>query len=251
MTASLKGTFDPDDVNAYLAQAGRNSDDHKPPPPRFAKEELNYFYRPEFELSPANQVVTIPKSGNAKTSTVAVGQCICMDVGCWTGRGIAKDGRDEKRDHHRHREFGVVCGRVAVLCCYPDPGIAKFDDSAVDSVVRAREEYKKIRSLLEKLTHPKAAHPMVPHPMELEAVKVLQAMAVDDLRLLDANVNADDLSLHVFLGDLHLPVVGSKQTSSDRPESGQPITRWSRLDFSDEFGRVLPSGSPTTSRAPA
>src|SRR3990172_6026804 len=105
MATEPKGYFFPDVVDDFLNEKGE----------KYESDVVDYWYSPQTAGAIKGQTITAYKGGNAgNISLPPLGECICMDVGCWTG-----DGEKSERNHQRHRDFGVVCGNMAVLCSFP------------------------------------------------------------------------------------------------------------------------------------
>jgi hypothetical protein len=136
---------------------------------------------------------------SAKLSLSGVPNFLYMDVGLWAGDGQVNESRYY---HERHRDFGVVCGGLAVLCKYPTPpDIAKTANvDNVDPNIRERDEYARVKPLLDYLsTDP-----------QLGRVVVTKAlMCIDTTWLFNAPINRE--IIHVFLGDLHVPVMTERK----------------------------------------
>ena len=100
MAYNPKGKFDPKIVDAYLAvEKGIKETKIYP------KDEVYYYLNPEYGIR----------------HSVKMGECLILDVGLWAG-----DGPETSPEHYpRRRDFGVVCGNLAVLCRYPERGKIK------------------------------------------------------------------------------------------------------------------------------
>ncbi len=232
MTSKRVGNFSKATIHDYLTQAAKPEDDQTQEP-AYAMDDLHYFYDPvrcRLQL-PAIQV---PKSGSAAARTPIVGQCLCLDVGCWAGNGPKDD-----RNHARHRDFGVVCGDIAVLCYYQTPTAYAFNEDAItDPGVSSSKYYTDIVEpfLREKLFHP-----------TLGAVTVRNALVLNDRRMLRGKngreVNHIDSALHFFIGDLHVPVMSEAPrtflSAKGEDPSGSQGLRAGRLNLSKEFWGIL------------
>lgn len=123
-----------------------------------------------------------------------------MDVGLWAGDGPSEDASDATWG--RRRDFGIVCGRLALLCSYihgDDNPKANID--AVGAPATSAE-FKKVQPLLDHLSTHKG----------LGKVVVTSAL----LGRSDLAEKPTDEKIHVFLGDLHAPVMTvDKRTYSD------------------------------------
>lgn len=144
-------------------------------------------------------------------------ELVYIDVGAWAGSGAPQIGWT------RHRQFGLVCGSVVVLCgfgtldtiqpaFYPfhvpaeeftDPGFLDQTHEAktlrfIDLQALRQPEFEPIRNLLRQLS----------------------STAIGSLHILAATMNRTHPSIlppppsdvvHVLLGDLHAPVVTQRQ----------------------------------------
>ena len=137
-----------------------------------------------------------------------VATLIYMDVGRWSGSAPTED--DTESHWGRHRDFGIVYGRLAVLCSYTQerPGDGRDEpviDHGVEKSVQSSPEFEKIVPLLNVLS----SNP------ELGWVQVTKAVLG---RKLSNEIPKDD-RIYVILGDLHAPVMtDGRRTYSDEPQ---------------------------------
>jgi hypothetical protein len=167
-------------------------------------------YRVPAEIAKTLRPPSIHTVDPHRTSTLAqeeVATLIYMDVGRWSGSAPTED--DTQTQWGRHRDFGIVCGRLAVLCTYTDkPSQAGTNDpvlEAVEASVKSSPDFEKIRPLLNVLSsNPK-----------LGWVQVTKAILG---RKLNNAIPKED-RIYVILGDLHAPVMTDGQrTYSDEPK---------------------------------
>jgi hypothetical protein len=158
------------------------------------------------------------------TTTLAqptLASLLYMDVGLWAGDGPNAD--FSPATWGRRRDFGVVCGRLALLCSYtgvshpptapPPPPTAPpppptADISRLSPAVVGGPEFQKVKPLLDHLSS---------KDQNLGIVKVTRALlGREDL----ATPPKDDI-IHVFLGDLHAPVVTDPLSPPRPPMAGR------------------------------
>ncbi len=134
-----------------------------------------------------------------------------LDVGRWGGINA---GSEKAR-----RDFGIVCGRTAVLCAWragaaTGSGIgSSIPDSRQD--IPARD-----RTVINKFLHTMAAAG--------SQVLVVRALASTTV-VPEASVVPN--TLHIYLGDMHLPVV------TDLDPSARPDLQLGRFEFDDAAWR--------------
>jgi hypothetical protein len=160
-------------------------------PPELANKFKDVNGRRRFRVDPS------------QTTTLTQPTLACltyMDVGLWAGDGPSEDASDATWG--RRRDFGIVCGRLALLCSY-----IHGDDSPkanIDAVgaPATSPEFAKVQPLLNHLSSRKS----------LGKVVVTSAL----LGRSDLAEKPTDQKIHVFLGDLHAPVMTVKKlTYSD------------------------------------
>jgi len=123
---------------------------------------------------------------NAIHGSTDIAEVAYLDVGRWGGGGAWP----------AHREFGVICGRTALLCSYDQSALAPSTTATWEPVA-------------ERDCHPadhQAASGLLNHLSQTK----LGAVTVDDAVSLSGRVPAPTLprnDIVVVLGDLHLPVM--------------------------------------------
>ena len=204
MATEPKGFFGSDVVKAYLDEQGAP----------YEKDEVEYWLDPAKEGKLIGGTAVVPKGGNGgNVSLPYAGEFLCMDVGCWAGNGPKSD-----KNHQRHREFGVVCGNVAALCSFPGGG--------------SEDEFAKGRRGVFEVSGGMALYrdrikPFLDH---LSGTKLGRARVHSALALPQAPSN--DPIIHLFIGDLHLPVVTDKAKTDLDARDRQSVPRAGRLDLS-------------------
>jgi hypothetical protein len=130
-------------------------------------------------------------------------QVLYMDVGRWGGDEPTGDAWT------RQRNFGLVCGSVAVLCNYQNPynpyiyGSANLNN--VDQAMLNNNDFQNIQPLLEKLSESNILGP----------VTVVKALDLNDKKA-EPPCSSE---IFVFLGDIHAPVMNF----SDRTYLQDPL----------------------------
>src|SRR3990172_3455918 len=101
-----KGMFENDVINSYLDKKGKE----------YSLDDVSYWYSDGAGSggATARSAVVCKDQKDGTLALPYIGECLYMDVGCWTGNG-----EKSPENHQRHREFGVVCGNVAALCSFP------------------------------------------------------------------------------------------------------------------------------------
>lgn len=192
MAEEPRGWFDDDLVAQFLVQDSKAR--------LFLDPDLRYN-RPE----PANLHTLAVHGGGAHYSPFSIGQRLFLDVGCWTGNGP-----DSTANHKRHREFGIVSGNAAFLCAFPGIGEKKYNDQEpLDD-----DNLRGLGRIYENLVSP-FLRALSSSPTLGKAV-VLSALDVHDQEIIRSG-KIDSKTLHVFLGDLHLPIVASPAESELEP----------------------------------
>jgi UDP-2,3-diacylglucosamine pyrophosphatase LpxH len=214
MATDPEGFFDSKVVEAYLNEKGD----------LYNRDNVEYWFDPAKLRTLTAKKATVWKDGTGgKQSFPGLGQCLFMDVGCWAGNGSKS-----KQNHQRHREFGVVCGDVAVLCSFPEKatevefGLPPAKKVTLEASGGLPTYEKRIEPLLKHLS--KAG---------LGNVSVMNALAVNDDGLPGGRWWERDPTIHVFLGDFHLPVITEKESTYLGPKHGPYVPRAGRLDLSD------------------
>jgi len=202
-----KGTFEWNVISSYTHREGKE----------YAADDVSYSHWGERagRGATAQQASMSEGQKDANLALPYIGQFLYMDVGCWTGDG-------GESGHERHREFGVVCGKVAALCSFTgerkkrelDYVNKKHETDLTSSTVFKERIEPFLRFLADK--HPekmkgRGLKPPANLP-ELGHILVLGALEVADPHLATSKgTPVDDQTLYVFLGDLHLPVIRDKK----------------------------------------
>ena len=196
-----------------------------------------------------------PKTvGPHKTATLVEEHLVSvtyLDVGCWGGSAETADDTEDGATAHwgKKRYFGIVYGRLSVLCAYQPwnprgDKVPKIDKDAcpLEPDPKETDEYKKIKPLLKHLSTD-------PH---LGVVVVLKAI----LNYHPGQEAIPDDRIHVILGDLHAPVMTEEdRTYSDRPRPPRPAHPATRTDTktsadgAPHASAVVSSGDHGTGRA--
>ncbi len=181
-------------------------------PPELANKFKDAGGRPRHQVDP-NQTTTLAQP--------ALASMLYMDVGLWAGDGPSEDSTDAS--WARRRDFGLVCGRLAVLCSYRHGDKREANADAVASNILTSGGWKRVQPLLDHLsTRP-----------DLGRVVVTKALlGRSDL----AQAPTED-KIHVFLGDLHSPLM----TKQDHTYAGvEP----------HQAEYMIPQASPVPSAGP-
>ena len=199
MSEWWKGSFSPKDVADNEKHQTATTEEEKKRAP--LPDQVVYGVPPEV----ANKIRDSKKRrrivGQQGTTTLAqpvLARVTYMDVGCWIGN--APDEHDTAAHWGKKRYFGVVFGRLSVLCAYrpwetagkPAPHFAE-NWTLPASDLRETPQYKRVLPLLKALSSD-------PH---LGPVVVTKAMLNDQP---EAVAPPED-RIHVILGDLHAPVM--------------------------------------------
>jgi hypothetical protein len=75
MAEEPKGWFDADAVSAYLSE--------DPTREYYSRDDVYYFRTEPAKLHP----IKVCNNKNVCYSPQSIGQCLCLDVGSWTGNG--------------------------------------------------------------------------------------------------------------------------------------------------------------------
>ncbi|MBN1960760.1 MAG: hypothetical protein JW841_07415 [Deltaproteobacteria bacterium] len=224
MATEAKGFFDANTVTAYLTDFVKNLDSRNLLP------DIEYWYNPD-ELCNINGYTTkVCVDGRAKMAPPDIAQILCLDVGCWTG-----DGPKNAKNHPRHREFGVVCGNMAVLCAFSQNGYEGITyDKNIDKKIKKEPIYiNKIKPLLDHLSSD------TNRTHGLGDVEVISAMTAHDTRC----PNLDTKNIHVFLGDLHLPVISDEADTYIKPKGAElgrdEVLSCGRLSLNDNVKSIV------------
>jgi len=186
-----RGIFEPDIITLnlnHLIQPGNfalPSAVNYQVPPELANKFRDASGWPLYQLDP-RQTTTLAKP--------LLASLLYLDVGLWAGDGPSANSSDATWG--RRRDFGVVCGRLALLCSYKRDGerVANIDGA---SGVVGSQEFKNVKPLLDHLSS----------RASLGRVVVTKAL----LGRTDLAEAPTDKKIHVFLGDLHAPVMTDKQ----------------------------------------
>jgi hypothetical protein len=151
--------------------------------------------------------------GTASTlAQPAIARLIYMDVGHWGGDATSPESTDAHWS--RRRDFGIVCGRLGALCSYEKGSASQIarigfdpDSGVVDKPTQGLEGTPEFQRILPLLNH-------------LSTNRSLGRVAVTKALLGDTSlaVAPKDDVIHVFLGDLHAPIM----TEKDATYSGTP-----------------------------
>jgi UDP-2,3-diacylglucosamine pyrophosphatase LpxH len=217
MAEGPKGVFDVRVVQAYLKQSGAE----------FESDTVKYWYDPKtYSAAAAHHYHGQP--GNNSLSSY--GECICLDVGFWAGNGPKND-----QNHERHREFGIVTRNVAALCRFP----GQFKgEKALDSKVQ-----NKLRNSGGLSTYEQHIQPLVDHlssgqdqsKHDLGDVEIISALALTDETFSGERKAANDASVYVFLGDLHLPIMNDRKRTVADPGIDGEVRRYGRLTLDEQM----------------
>lgn len=225
MATVPKGFFDSEVVKEYLAEKGG----------RYDAERVEYWLDPAKVGGLAAATAMIPTGGDGgKASLQGQGEIVCMDVGCWAGNGRKSD-----ENHERHREFGVVVGNVAVLCSFQGTGAgpAFFAEGKDKALIAGGGEplyAARVKPFLDHLSR-----------------SSLGAVQVDGAQVAAGFPDGDPI-IHLFIGDLHLPVLTEKaRTTLDTPHLSEWVPRAGRLDLSERVRKKAKDALQAASAAPA
>jgi len=185
------GKFSARNVKATGAhQTAENKDDFPLP------DTLEYEVPPELGKSLRDPSMNTVDPNDASTHPrKEVATLIYMDVGRWSGSAPTK--HDTQSHWGKHRDFGIVHGRLAALCTYTKETRRDgkdgpvIDDAAVP--LESTHEFEKILPLLKTLSSNPA----------LGRVQVTKAVLG---RKLNNEIPKKD-RIYVILGDLHAPVM--------------------------------------------
>ncbi len=91
-------------------------------------DSIEYQVRPEIAKTlRAPSAHSVDPHGTSTLVQKEVATLIYMDVGRWSGSAPTE--HDTQSHWGKHRDFGIVCGRLAVLCTYTgDPSSGGPDD---------------------------------------------------------------------------------------------------------------------------
>jgi hypothetical protein len=161
---------------------------------------------------------------------------VYLDVGCWAGNG--DDQQTIAKGWTKHREFGVVCGYVILLCAfvpetkpnyydrYSNPQAWDTDtrqlapSALIDATITRHPDWPRVADLLDALANclPKSA------------LYILGATALSSIYVpVPARGKATPIT--IFLGDMHAPVATSP-ANAHILEGGNEMLR-GRLEVSD------------------
>jgi len=174
------------------------------------------------------RVVTVAKETTQALSSI---HFVYMDVGCWAGSG-------RNNEWTKHREFGVVCGHLILLCSFAlekrldyyaryanptrwntNPG-QLVQTPLIDATITRHPDWPNVRELLNRLVD------CVPN----STLHILGATALTSIYV-PAPARGKATPITIFLGDLHAPVATSA-ASAHIVEDGREMLR-GRLEVSD------------------
>jgi len=153
------------------------------------------------------QVNTLDPHKGSTLVQQEVASLVYMDVGRWSGNAPTE--KDTPANWGKRRDFGIVHGRLAVLCTYTTNATAGDKDDPVIKVVsgsiRTSDEFEEVLPLLKILSS----------DPKLGRVQVTKAVLG---RKLNNEIPKED-RIYVILGDLHAPVMtDGRRTYSDEPQ---------------------------------
>ena len=154
-------------------------------PPDLANKFKDPSGRPRYQVDPG------------QTTTLAqpvLASLLYMDVGLWGGDGPTD--KSTTSAWGRRRDFGIVCGRLALLCSYTHDGYAATAHISAAHEVEGSAEFKKVKPLLDHLSTRSSLGKVIVTRALLGRSDIAQAPT--------------DQKIHVFLGDLHSPVMTEK-----------------------------------------
>ncbi len=223
MATKPNGFFDDKVVTDYLLEKGE----------KYVSPTVEYHLDPSwFTQLMGGPAFCSPTNGVVGNVSLGQREIVCMDIGAWIGNGPKND-----KNHQRHREFGVVCGNVAVLCAFDggeskkEANVARGATTNLSPAANTKIYNPIVRPFLQYLASPLEHSSQSPDDARLPSlgnVSILGAM--------EATQAVGDTSvIHVFLGDLHLPIVSDpKHPELVGPETAKAVKRAGRLDLSDE-----------------
>jgi hypothetical protein len=146
---------------------------------------------------------TVDPYGTSTLVSNEVASLVYMDVGRWSGSAPTE--KDTESHWGKRRDFGIVHGRLAVLCSYTHEPPQGKDPYAVDKSIRFSSEFENVQPLLDKLSSNR----------DLGWVTVTKAALG---RTLNNETPRED-RIYVFLGDLHAPIMTKlKDTYADQSQ---------------------------------
>ena len=180
-------------------------------PPKDSTDSCGTLTTNQNETQAASQC-TVDPHGDSTLCQKEVASLIYMDVGRWSGSAPTED--DTQSHWGKHRDFGIVYGRLAALCNYTkDPPRDGIDgpviDDAVPKSILSSPEFEKIRPLLKVLSSNPA----------LGRVQVTKAVLGRNLN----NETPKKDRIYVFLGDLHAPVITDPDRTYLDPPPQNPL----------------------------
>jgi hypothetical protein len=190
--SKARGIFRSDVIRLNLDHLKDHKNVHLPSsieylvPPDLANKFKHTSGRRRYQVDP-RQTTTLAEP--------ALANLLYMDVGRWGGDGPSEDASDATWD--RRRDFGIVCGRLALLCSYTHEAYRAKANIEAASNVEDSPEFKKVEPLLNHLSSRE----------RLGKVVVTRAL----LGRADLAETPTDEKIHVFLGDLHAPVMTDKK----------------------------------------
>jgi UDP-2,3-diacylglucosamine pyrophosphatase LpxH len=177
-----------------------------------------------------------------------------MDVGRWGGDGPAPEDaemvpryRSTPKHWGRRRDFGIVCGRLSVLCTYTNGADAEYSSKARigwnPDVARRKPTQRDPETV--RIGKTRAFKKILPLLNHLSSLPRLGTVTVTRAMLGEtglAQAPKDD-AIYVFLGDLHVPVIVEKNRtylgSAPKPAIGRdaPSQHLMRGRFSVSLAR--------------
>jgi hypothetical protein len=216
MAEEPKGWFDADTVSAYLSE--------DPTREYYSRNDVYYFRTEPAKLHP----IKVCDENNVCYSPQSIGQCLCLDVGSWTGSG-----QKSVTTHQMHREFGVVCGSIAALCSFR---VNKEKVKHIEERVLEQNLGKKYTNKIGPFIEFISTDPNLGRAVVLNALEICDGAIADDPKI-------DTETLHVFLGDLHLPAVtdvaANKIGGSSHEDFGEVFERAGRLQLDAEVQKLF------------
>ena len=167
----------------------------------------------------------------ATFSPDVVAKLLYMDVGRWGGSGHIRDNTDKRWGYCR--DFGLVCGNTALLCGYSPPkkretapgnGTDFVPPKDLNPGIRDSNVYKAMIPLLNHLSTNAGLGP----------VHITKALACKSPYSRTELPPQDEI--HVFLGDVHAPIITTKKRTYYGNDAHPPIN--GRLDV-DEVKKLV------------
>jgi len=170
----------------------------------------------------AESVDSVERKEDTKTEQKEVGQFLYMDVGRWGGDKKTGDAWTKRRD------FGLVCGSVAMLCSYDDPNISgKAWLGNIGPEMIEHPDIEKMIPMLDKLSESNILGP----------VTVVKALVCTDKTLVCIDKEAETPSsdeILVFLGDIHAPVMNVSDRTYLQDTQAIKVRSCGRIKITDD-----------------